>query len=498
MERKVWEMPVTTYRWPAVREFRDRRVELDQLDRWWASTAREPLSLYGRRRVGKSWLFRRFAHGKPAVILVADRVAAGQQLTHLAAELEPVLGLRPHLADVADLFRLLYQLGARRKVLVVVDEFPYLLGTTSAEQQGNLTAIQAVMEQHRDSSKLKLVLTGSAVAMMEALGAERSPMHGRLVPLTLWPMPFGDATLLMDVDDPLEQLTRYSIAGGMPRYLAALRGPDLTVTLATSVVSRYGQLFNEPRTLLQTELREPAVYFSVLSELAGNPQDVAAIAAALRMEANQLGPYLAGLEALRLVARRRPAGADAHSRGSQWRCTDHFVRFWFRFVAPYQSELEAGADPVEHVERNVLPALNEHTAPAFEDALTSWMRTAHPGATSVGVWWGRSLHRLRAAKERFTEEVDAVALHGRTVTAVAEAKWTNKPLDAAVLRDLLDFKLPALAQDGFSTTGAQIVLASRSGFTEGARTLAADTPAVRLLDASVLLSDLRSGTVTPG
>ena len=74
----------------------------------------------------------------------------------------------------------------------------------------------------------------------------------------------------------------------------------------------------------------------------------------------------------------------------------------------------------------------------------------------------------------------------------------SRIVDAAVLRDLFDFKLPALAQSGLSTTGAQIVLASRSGFTERVRDLAADTPTVRLLDASVLLSDLRSGTVTPG
>jgi predicted GTPase len=31
--------------------------------------------MYGRRRVGKSWLLRRFAHGKPAVILSSERLA---------------------------------------------------------------------------------------------------------------------------------------------------------------------------------------------------------------------------------------------------------------------------------------------------------------------------------------------------------------------------------------------------------------------------------------
>ena len=71
---------------------RDR--DLVALERWWAGEDRNALNLHGRRRVGKSWLFRRFAHGKPATILVAERLAPGAQLTRLAAQLEPRLGVR--------------------------------------------------------------------------------------------------------------------------------------------------------------------------------------------------------------------------------------------------------------------------------------------------------------------------------------------------------------------------------------------------------------------
>jgi len=45
----------------------------------------------------------------------------------------------------------------------------------------------------RDASKLKLILTGSAIAQMESLQAEKSPLHGTVVPLTLWPLTFAEA-----------------------------------------------------------------------------------------------------------------------------------------------------------------------------------------------------------------------------------------------------------------------------------------------------------------
>ncbi len=82
---------IPSYQWPRVDEFIDRTAELDRLEAWWAGDERMPVNLSGRRRVGKSWLLRRFAHGKPAVLLVAERLAEGAQLTRFAEQLTPLL-----------------------------------------------------------------------------------------------------------------------------------------------------------------------------------------------------------------------------------------------------------------------------------------------------------------------------------------------------------------------------------------------------------------------
>ncbi len=90
-----------TYAWPLVGEFLDREDELARLEEWWTSPERIPINLYGRRRVGKSWLLRRFAHGKPAVILASERLAPGTQLARFAELLAPALGIRPEIPDLA-------------------------------------------------------------------------------------------------------------------------------------------------------------------------------------------------------------------------------------------------------------------------------------------------------------------------------------------------------------------------------------------------------------
>jgi len=63
---------------------------------------------------------------------------------------------------------------------------------------------------------------------------------------------------------------------------------------------------------------------------------------------------------------------------------------------------------------------------------------------------------------------------------------TARPMGRAVLDDLLERKLPALAQGGVDTGGAQVVLFSRSGFAPELRAAAAEHRA-RLVDLDQLV-----------
>ncbi len=64
------------------------------------------MTLFGRRRVGKSWLFRAFAHGRQADIFVADTRALADQLDGFSRALGRD-GERPSLPDLDPFFRIL-------------------------------------------------------------------------------------------------------------------------------------------------------------------------------------------------------------------------------------------------------------------------------------------------------------------------------------------------------------------------------------------------------
>jgi len=187
---------------------------------------------------------------------------------------------------------------------------------------------------------------------------------------------------------------------------------------------------------------------------------------------------------MQLVEKRSPLTSQ---RDTRYRLRDDFLRFWFRFVFPFQESLRAGLRPTDHFDAEVAPALPEHVAPVFERACRHWVRaTLGQKATQVGSWWGRSLDRLRAERARGSEEIDVLGTARSRVTLVGECKWTRRRMPSAVLTDLERFKLPALRQAGarFSAAGPEILLFSKSGFEQSLIAQAAER------------EDLRSSTST--
>jgi AAA+ ATPase superfamily predicted ATPase len=475
---------------PARDRFLDRERDLARLDDWWGGREVNALALYGRRRVGKSWLFRRFADGKPAVVLVADRRAQTPQLDRFAAVLEPLLGVRPALNGLPALLEALYALAERERVLAVIDEFPYLLPASESDRDEVLTSIQAVMEE-RDASGLKLVLCGSYIGQMERLLT--GPLRGRLTGLLVEPLGFAQSAVYLEPEvSAVKMVERYAVAGGMSLYLDELgRDGTLRQRVCARVLDPRGPLFNDPREVLEEELRSPGVYYSLLEELSSGRKSLADLAAALGRRTPDLQGYLRTLRGMQVVDRHAPVTAREDERNHRWELSDGFMRFWFRFVFPYQEDLKTGLAPGVLFREEIEPQLADHVSPTFETLCRQWaLRTGR--ATRIGAWWGNALNEHRRTKTRTTEEVDVVGLARSIVTLVGECKWTKGQMPLSVLEDLDAYKIPAMREGKirFAKDGPHIVLFSRGGFSEPLTRLAEQRGDVALISVEQLVSDL--------
>lgn len=135
--------------------------------------------------------------------------------------------------------------------------------------------------------------------------------------------------------------------------------------------------------------------------------------------------------------------------------TDHFVRFWFRFVQPRSGEILRGM-PAMAVEDLKAHYVDAHVAFVFEDICRRELYDLMESrgiAVSVGSYWDRST------------EIDVVALDsGRTVYA-GECRFGRSPVGADVLNSLL---AKCAMVDGFRKRRVVPCLFSVSGYTESA------------------------------
>jgi hypothetical protein len=346
------------------------------------------------------------------------------------------------------------------------------------------------MEEAQQSSQLKLILCGSHVSTMEALFTEKNPLHGRLRRLEVRPLTFPHASGFLTDHEPTVAFERYAVTGGMPMYLSQLAPGSLRGAVCSKVLDRDAPLWNEGRALVEQELREPRVYFSLLEQLSRGAREVNEISQAAGVTAGTTTKYLDSLRQLRLVSRAAPFAAGPTQRSGRWQLDDPFLRFWFRFVFPFQSDLEAGLAASTLYDNEIGPFVSEHVAPVFESWCQQWLRTHRPHlVTSVGSWWGNAANEFRRTRERSSEEIDAIGSLRKTVSLVAEAKWTNRPLGPGVLRDLQTYKLPALRQSGLRVADQpHVVLFSKAGYTPSLVSAASEDERIELVDVPAELA----------
>jgi hypothetical protein len=194
---------------------------------------------------------------------------------------------------------------------------------------------------------------------------------------------------------------------------------------------------------------------------------------------------------MRIVERSSPVTARDAAGNQRYSLADDFMRFWFRFVFPFQEELKTGLPPEQLYDVEIAPVLGEHVSPTFEALCRLWTLTTGR-ATRVGSWWGHALHEHRRSGARQTEEVDVVGLRRASVAVVGECKWTSNKLDATVLTELETFKIPAMRQAGvrFARGGPTVALFSRAGFKTTLMQAVAERDDIVLLDPRRLVNDL--------
>ncbi len=460
--------------------FFNRERELADIAEFLASPRPELIIVYGRRGVGKSALLAEALSERPHLYYQATTRTLPQQLEDLSAALrafapDAVLpGVLPSLEAMLDALAQIARSRSGDPAIAVIDELPYLAQADPAAP----TVLQRWWDdlRRRGATNLKVFLLGSLVSWMEEQTlSERGPLHNRRTgQIKLDPLGYGDAALFYPGWGAQDRIAAYAVWGGMPSYLEEVDPEgDVWNNVRDGILRPGARLAEEPTWLRFTDLRNDALYSSILRAIALGEHRPGKIARAVgKGRADDVAFQLERLCDLRLVQRVVPLheADQARSRQALYVLADHYVAFWYRFVDRLRHLLGMRRydEALSRIQEDFDRYVSER---AFEDVCRQFLwqaraaerLPAHLRFDAVGSWW--------VAKEDVQDEIDVVAMEGGHAVLVGECKWSRQPMDQRDL-DGLGAALRKAASDLRPIDRPWRALFSRSGFTDELHALA--------------------------
>ena len=323
----------------------------------------------------------------------ATRGESGVHLGRLGEALGAYLNVgRISLESWEDALRQLLRLGESGPVPIVMDEFGYLL-----EADPTLDSIVAAAlgpgGRRSGSGQARLILCGSAMAMMRGLTAGEAPLRGRAGrEIVMQPFGYREAAKLLGPEVPPELASRvFAVIGGVIGYATDMVDHDLPTDpddfdrwVADRVLSPAATLHHEAATLLAEDptlsTGSPTLHHSILGAIANGSVAAGKIANRLRRSVPSLDPALKRLVEAGFVIRHSD---PIRGRRPTYRLADPFLQFHYGVLEP-NGALLRHRDPKAAWEGRLSDTFASRVrGPVFEEQARDWV-LRHASTATLG------------------------------------------------------------------------------------------------------------------
>ena len=455
--------------------FIGRKTELQQLNTLYKQDKFQCVIIYGRRRVGKTTLINEFIKDKDAVYFTGIESTSKDNLENFSRSIAALNNANTDNAPVYKDFRSalidIDALAQNRKIVLVIDEYPYL----ARSYRPISSLLQELIDtKFKNNANLFIILCGSSMSFMEkqVLGYQ-SPLYGRrTAQFHIRPFTFYEAAAYYKNFSNEDLAVVYGITGGIPLYMSFITD---TLSLKDNIINTFltpsGYMYEEPFNLLNQELREPAMYNAIIRAVATGSSRISEIASKVGIENAAATSYVDKLIELGIIEKELPAGTAGKSRKSIYGIKDGMFRFWYKFIP--ENNILVQRNMPEAAWTNIQPHINEYMGKVFENICADYLLENYTNLPvqfqNFGRWWGNN------PKMKREEEIDIVAANNDKAI-LCECKWRNEKTDKDVLETLLERRklLPWFNE-------CYYYIFSKSGFTASCQQLANENDKVKLI-----------------
>lgn len=419
-----------------MQRFVDRKEELQVLERAYSSSTGTLAIIYGQRRIGKTALINQFLKSKKGFWFEATLEAEEEQVRRFSSLLGKAIGneilLEYGAKDWMSALRFLGSYQGSEKIVVAIDEFPYLI-----KIRKEVTSIfQAAWDQYLKDKNIMLILSGSSISMMQSNILNYSaPLYGRASTIIkLLPLKFKDVSKLIPKLSMKDKLQTYFILGGIPAYYSELYNFDSFQKVLWYILTNGSFFMSEPSLFLSEEVKKDTRFIQILSLIAEGVVEPNEIAGKTHILIQNLYYYLDTLLDLELIKKDFPVTEKFKERSKKvvYKINNPFILFWSLVLKQVKTQVENKEfDKAFEYSKLLLEPLFQKR---FEEFTQEFISYKFPNFTKIGKWFGKNPKKPKGENE---EEIDVVAINEISKEILfGECKWSNKKIDVDVYQKL--------------------------------------------------------------
>lgn len=440
-------------------KFIGRQEELKRLKHIINKDSQENVLIYGRRRIGKSFLIKKALESYEGIVInyqcmeknVVDTLSDLTSIIREKFNIEYNITFR-NFEEILD-----FLFKSNKKVVLVLDEYPYLL----KKIDGVSSIIQNKIDTYKFDSKLKLILSGSQIDIMLNIIKHDSPLYGRFSELIhLKEHDYYESSLYYPNYNNEEKLLLYSVFGGEPIYNSKIdqtKTPDENIIELMVKENSYCELMIN--SVLKTELGKIEYANDVIFAIASGLKKNDDIVKRSHVESTSKIAYiLDALQSLDLIEKKFPINAEKNKKKTMYYVKSNALKFYYCYIFNNYN-IRSVVEINEFYDTIIKPKLNEIYIPKiFEDVTKQYLiklnkaKKLTPSFMKIGTYWyDDKQNKVNGQFDVVTNDSNGYIYY--------EVKYTNATIDDRVVREekeqlqalnLKYYKLGFVSKTGFN------------------------------------------------
>lgn len=335
-----------------------RVSEKIELEEAYKSREAEFIAIYGRRRVGKTYLIRSFFQEKKGHFFQTTGLYKGsmkKQLSRFTKELGASFyggaNLKPPtdwMSAFDELTGAISQVRSKEKIILFFDELPWM----ATRKSGILSAIEYFWNRHwGNDPRIKLIVCGSSASwIIKKIIKNRGGLHNRVTrKIKLLPFDLHDTLLFLKnigYSCNYQQVCKlYMVMGGIPFYLKSMkRRFSIEQNIDNLFFQSDGMFFDEFDEVFSSLFENSEQFKEIVTLIAshkdGVPRTLIDEKTKLTSGGGSLTKRLESLENAGFISSFVPF--EHRKLGLFYRITDEFCYFYLKWVQPIKNQIKQG------------------------------------------------------------------------------------------------------------------------------------------------------------